>query len=86
MQMYCVFCEVQIETLDFNLNPLYIIQSGFVLGSGSVIPSTSLLHRNCFSAAFYKKTERAVIFVATEGTVTTNQYRKPQKKYTVQLA
>jgi hypothetical protein len=27
-----------------------------------------------------------VIVVATEGTVTTNQYRKPQKKYTVELA
>jgi len=68
------------------LNPLCITQSGLILGSRSVIPRTFLLHSNCFSAAFCNKTERAVIFVATEGTVTTNQYRKPQKKYTVELA
>ena len=27
-----------------------------------------------------------MLFVATEGTVAINQYRKPQKKYTVKLA
>jgi hypothetical protein len=83
--MCCVVCEVKTETYGSKLNPLCIIRIGLILVSKGVILRT-LLQRNCFSAAFCIKTERAVIFAATKRTVTTNQYRKPQKKYNVDLA